>query len=76
MKKEPAPESGALLSIGQVVTVVIGYPDSGSGDDLSRYSRRIVGAIGRSARMIAEPSVNTTSFYFVKAAIEGKPSAF
>ena len=47
MKKEPAPESGALLSIGQVVTVVIGYPDSGSGDDLSRYSRRIVGAIGQ-----------------------------
>ena len=69
-KKEPAPDTGALLSMGQVVTVVIGYPDGGSE---TIYRGTVVGSSGPLVKIRKddrETVVNTTSFYFIKAAIE------
>jgi hypothetical protein len=70
-KKEGAGgDSGALLSLGQTVTVVIGYPDGGS-ETIHRGT--VVGASGTLVKIKKEEKetvVNTTSFYFIKAAIE------
>ena len=69
-KKEPGPDSGALLTMGQVVTIVIGYPDGGSE---TIYRGTVVGSSGPLVKIRKddrETVVNTTSFYFIKAAIE------
>lgn len=63
-------ESGPLVSMGQVITVVIGYPDGGS-ETIHRGT--VVGASGPLLKIRKEERetvVNTTSFYFIKAAIE------
>ena len=70
-KKEPVGgDSGALLSPGQIVTVVIGYPDGGS----ETIHRGIVvgcsGSLLKVRKEERETVVNTTSNYFIKAAIE------
>ncbi len=69
-KKESSGDSGALLSMGQIVTVVIGYPDGGS-ETIHRGT--VVGASGPLVKVRKderETVVNTTRFYFIKAAIE------
>ena len=69
-KKDVAGESGALLAVGQVATLVIGYPDGGS-ETIHRGT--IVGATGPLVKVRKddrETVVNTTSVYFIKAAIE------
>lgn len=70
-KKEPVGgDSGALLSPGQIVTVVIGYPDGGS-ETIHRGT--VVGCSGSLLKVRKEERetiVNTTSNYFIKAAIE------
>ena len=70
-KKETAiGDTGPLLSTGEVVTVVIGYPDGGS-ETIHRGT--VVGASGGLLKIKKEEKetvVNTTSFYFIKAAIE------
>ena len=70
-KKEPmGGDSGALLSPGQIVTVVIGYPDGGS-ETIHRGT--VVGCSGSLLKVRKEERetvVNTTSNYFIKAAIE------
>lgn len=56
--------------MGQVVTVVIGYPDGGSE---TIYRGTVVGSSGPLVKIRKddrETVVNTTSFYFIKAAIE------
>ena len=63
-------DSGPLVSLGQLVTVVIGYPDGGS-ETIHRGT--VVGASGpllKVKKAERETIVNTTSFYFIKAAIE------
>jgi hypothetical protein len=63
-------ENGPLLSTGQLVTVVLGYPDGGS-ETIHRGT--VVGASGPLLKIRKderETVVNTTSFYFIKAAIE------
>lgn len=71
-KKETAfgNDTGPLFSTGQVVTVVIGYPDGGC-ETIHRGT--VVGASGPLLKIKKEDRetvVNTTSFYFIKAAIE------
>jgi hypothetical protein len=70
-KKEPVGgDSGALLSPGQIVTVVVGYPDGGS-ETIHRGT--VVGCSGSLLKVRKEERetvVNTTSNYFIKAAIE------
>ena len=70
-KKEPVGgDSGALLSPGQIVTVVVGYPDGGS-ETIHRGT--VVGCSGSLVKVRKEERetvVNTTSNYFIKAAIE------
>ena len=69
-KKEPAGDSVALLSAGQIVTVVIGYPDGGS-ETIHRGT--VIGTSGPLVKVKKderETVVNTTSVYFIKAAIE------
>ena len=63
-------DSGALLATGQIVTVVIGYPDGGSE---TIHKGTVVGSSGALVKIKKEEKetvVNTTSFYFIKAAIE------
>ena len=63
-------DGGALLSMGQIVTVVIGYPDGGSE---TIHKGTVVGSSGPLVKIKKEEKetvVNTTSFYFIKAAIE------
>jgi hypothetical protein len=63
-------DTGPLLSAGQVVTVVIGYPDGGSE---TIHKGTVVGSSGPLLKIKKEDKetvVNTTSFYFIKAAIE------
>jgi hypothetical protein len=62
-------DSGALLSAGQIVTVVIAYPDGGS-----ETIGAVVGSSGPLLKIKKEDKeavVNTSRFYFIKAAIEG-----
>jgi hypothetical protein len=69
-KDVPINDGGALLSTGQVVTVVIGYPDGGS-ETIHRGT--VIGSSGPLVKIKKdekETVVNTTSFYFIKAAIE------
>jgi hypothetical protein len=71
-KKEAAigTDTGPLLSTGQVVTVVIGYPDGGS-ETIHRGT--VVGLSGPLLKIKKEDRetvVNTASFYFIKATIE------
>jgi hypothetical protein len=69
-KKDISSDSGALLSPGQIVTVVIGYPDGGS-ETIHRGT--VVSASGPLLKIKKEDKetvVNTSSFYFIKAAIE------
>jgi hypothetical protein len=69
-KKEGVGDNGALLSTGQTVTVVIGYPDGGS-ETIHRGT--VVGTSGPLVKIKKDESetvVNTSSFYFIKAAIE------
>jgi hypothetical protein len=69
-KTDGAGDSGALLSVGQTVTLVIGYPDGGC-ETIHRGT--VVGASGSLIKIKKEEKetvVNTTSFYFIKAAIE------
>jgi hypothetical protein len=69
-RKKETSNDGALLSAGQVVTVVIGYPDGGS-ETIHRGT--VVGSSGPLVKIKKdekETVVNTTSFYFIKAAIE------
>jgi hypothetical protein len=69
-KDIPINDGGALLSAGQVVTVVIGYPDGGS-ETIHRGT--VIGSSGPLVKIKKddrETVVNTTSFYFIKAAIE------
>ena len=72
-KKEPTSgESGALLSPGQIVTVVIGYPDGGSE---TIHHGTVVGCSGSLLKVKKderETIVNTTSNYFIKAAVESE----
>ena len=63
-------DGGALLSMGQIVTVVIGYPDGGS-ETIHRGT--VIGFSGPLVKIRKEEKetvVNTTSVYFIKAAIE------
>jgi hypothetical protein len=63
-------DSGALFSVGQLITVVIGYPDGGS-ETIHRGT--VVGSAGPLLKIKKEDKesvVNTNSFYFIKAAIE------
>jgi hypothetical protein len=69
-KKESAGDNAALLTPGQLVTVVIGYPDGGS-ETIHRGT--VVGCSGPLLKVKKdekETVVNTTSHYFIKAAIE------
>lgn len=69
-KDTPINDGGAMLSAGQVVTVVIGYPDGGS-ETIHRGT--VIGSSGPLVKIKKddrETVVNTTSFYFIKAAIE------
>ena len=69
-KDIPINDGSALLSAGQVVTVVIGYPDGGS-ETIHRGT--VIGSSGPLVKIKKddrETVVNTTSFYFIKAAIE------
>ena len=71
-KKDPSmgADTGPLLSAGQVVTIVIGYPDGGSE---TIHKGIVVGSSGPLLKVRKddrETVVNTTSFYFIKAAIE------
>lgn len=69
-KDSTSSDSGALLSPGQVVTVVIGYPDGGSE---TIHKGTVVGCSGSLVKLRKEEKetvVNTTSYYFIKAAIE------
>ena len=69
-KNDGAGDSGALLPLGQTVTIVIGYPDGGS-ETIHRGT--VVGSSGPLIKIKKEETetvVNTTSFYFIKAAIE------
>lgn len=70
-KKTETGDSGALLTVGQVATLVIGYPDGGS-ETIHRGT--VIGTSGPLVKVLKddrETVVNTTSFYFIKAAIEG-----
>ncbi|MGH7797822.1 MAG: hypothetical protein ACREQ2_23415 [Candidatus Binatia bacterium] len=70
-KKESASgDSGALLSPGQVVTVVIGYPDGGSETIHKGTVVSCSGSLVKLKKEEKETVVNTTSYYFIKAAIE------
>jgi hypothetical protein len=63
-------DSGPLLSEGQIVTLVIGYPDGGS-ETIDRGT--VIGSSGPLVKIKREEKqtvVNTTSFYFIKAVIE------
>ena len=65
-----ASDGGALLAPGQIVTIVIGYPDGGSE---TIHKGTVVGSSGALVKIKKEEKetvVNTTSFYFIKAAIE------
>ena len=69
-KDIPINDGGALLSAGQIVTVVIGYPDGGS-ETIHRGT--VIGSSGPLVKIKKddrETVVNTTSSYFIKAAIE------
>jgi hypothetical protein len=69
-KKDTGGDSGALLSPGQIVTIVIGYPDGGS-ETIHRGT--VVGCSGSLIKLKKEERetvVNTTSHYSIKAAIE------
>lgn len=64
---------GPLFSAGQVVTVVIGYPDGGS-ETIHRGV--VVGSTGSLLKIKKEEKetvVNTASLYFIKAEIEAIP---
>jgi hypothetical protein len=70
-KKEPVGgDSGALLSPGQIVTVVIGYPDGGSETIHRGTVMGCSGSLLKVRKEERETVVNTTSNYFIKAAIE------
>jgi hypothetical protein len=63
-------DGGALLSEGEIVTLVIGYPDGGS-ETIDRGT--VMGSSGPLVKIKKEEKqtvVNTTSFYFIKAVIE------
>jgi hypothetical protein len=69
-KKDSVGDSAALLSPGQLVTVVIGYPDGGS-ETIHRCT--VVGCSGSLLKVKKderETVVNTSSNYFIKAAVE------
>jgi hypothetical protein len=71
-KKETAigNDIGPLFATGQVVTVVIGYPDGGSE---TIHKGTVLGSSGGLLKIkkdARETVVNTTSFYFIKAAFE------
>ena len=65
-------DNGPLLSTGQIITVVIGYPDGGSETIHRGTVTGTSGALLRIQKEDKETVVNTTSFYFIKAAIEDK----
>jgi hypothetical protein len=69
-KKDTLSNDGALLSAGQVVTVVIGYPDGGSETIHRGTVIASAGPLVKIKKDEKETVVNTTSFYFIKAAIE------
>jgi hypothetical protein len=69
-KESTGADSGALISPGQVVTVVIGYPDGGS-ETIHRGT--VIGCSGSLLKLKKEEKetvVNTISHYFIKATIE------
>ena len=69
-KESTDADSGALISPGQVVTVVIGYPDGGS-ETIHRGT--VIGCSGSLLKLKKEEKetvVNTISHYFIKATIE------
>lgn len=68
-KDSAATENGALLPTGQIVTMVIGYPDGGS-ETIERGT--ITGASGPLVKIKKddiETLVNTSGFYFIKAVL-------
>jgi len=72
-KKESGSDSAAFFTPGQVVTVVIGYPDGGSE---TIHQGTVVGCSGSLLKVRKEERetvVNTTSNYFIKASIESEP---
>ena len=63
-------DHNGLLALGQVVTLVIGYPDGGS-ETIHRGA--VVGADGPLVKIRKderETVINTASIYFIKAEIE------
>lgn len=71
-KKEITGDAGALLTAGQIVTVVLAYPDGGS-ETIHRGT--VVGSSGPLVKLKKDDKeivVNTTSFYFIKAAVEAE----
>jgi hypothetical protein len=63
-------DGGVLLSEGEIVTLVIGYPDGGS-ETIDRGT--VMGSSGPLVKIKKEAKqtiVNTASFYFIKAVIE------
>ena len=69
-KKDGINDGGALLTVGQIATLVIGYPDGGS-ETIHRGT--VIGTSGplvKVRKADQETVVNTMSFYFIKAAIE------
>jgi hypothetical protein len=71
-KKETAigNDAGPLFFAGQVVTVVIGYPDGGSETIHKGTVVGLSGGLLKIKKDERETVVNTASFYFIKAAIE------
>ena len=69
-KKDISYDSAAIFSPGQIVTVVLGYPDGGS----ETIHRAVViaasGPLVKLRKEEKETVVNTTGLYFIKAAIE------
>lgn len=68
--KTTGSDNGGMLSSGQVVTVVIGYPDGGS-ETIHRGA--VIGCSGPLVKIKKderETVVNTASCYFIKAEIE------
>jgi hypothetical protein len=61
---------GALLLPGQVVTIVIGYPDGGSETIHKGTVVGFSGALVKIKKEERETIVNTGSLYFIKAAID------
>ena len=69
-KKESTGDSGALISPGQIVTVVIGYPDGGSETIHRGTGVGCSGSLLKGKKEERETIVNTTSNFFIKATIE------